>query len=942
MKEYKNVLTCILCLFGYLIGYTQHSSIIRAVLNSDNHTLEIRQEFTYQNSSPDTLSILYFNDWAHSFSDKTTPLGKRFSEEYIRRFYFAEPEERGYTDIDFIQTPEKKPITWTRVDQHPDIIGINLLSPLLPTASRKFVLRYTVKLPDDQFTRFGFTRDGNYNLRYWYINPVVYQNGWQFYSNKFLDDQFSALTDYQVQFIYPSEYTLTSELNVVSREKDNGHTEIWLEGKKRSQLPVYFEKAPTFYTIKDKHLTLISNLDDNEVMGRLKTVINERILDFISEHLGAYPYEKLLVSSLDYKENKIYGLNQLPKVIRPFPDGFQYEIKQLKTITLRFLENTLQVNPRKDAWVRDGILVYLMSEYIQRYYPNMKLVGNFNKVIGLRWFHIADLDFNDQYYLGYKNMQRLNLDQALAEPQDELLKFNKTIANPYKAGLGLRYLEAYEEDESVKKSIKEFYNTFRLKYATSKDFQATLTHNTTKDIQWFFDDFVAKNDKVDFKITDIKKKSDSLYVTIKNKRDVNMMPVPLSVYKDNKIDTTLWISRVGARKTIKLPNTNPDKLILNESQVVPEFNMRNNYQNLSGFFDKPLQFRFLQDVEDPRYSQLFLIPEFEFNNVYDGLIVGSTFYNRTLFRRPFRFQITPKYGFGSQRVLGSASFVYSHLRTQKKMNAITYGFSTSVSSYAPDLLVRSFTPSLRFSFRPLALRDNESQTLTFRSVNIFREIDPNDPPETPNYSVFNARYRYSNPNLIHLFSFIGDLQVAENFSKISAIWNYRKLFLNNRQLNLRLFAGSFLFNNTEADGDFFSYALDRPTDYLFDFNYLVRNESGDFLSQQWIPAEGGFKSQLDTPFANRWITTFNANTNIWNWVYAYGDVGLVKSSGQNTQFVYDSGIRLSLVADYFELFFPIYSNKGWEIGQPGYSNAIRFMITISPTTLIGLFTREWY
>jgi hypothetical protein len=31
-----------------------------------------------------------------------------------------------------------------------------------------------------------------------------------------------------------------------------------------------------------------------------------------------------------------------------------------------------------------------------------------------------------------------------------------------------------------------------------------------------------------------------------------------------------------------------------------------------------------------------------------------------------------------------------------------------------------------------------------------------------------------------------------------------------------------------------------------------------FFSQQLIIAEGGFKSKLDTPYANQWMTTINA------------------------------------------------------------------------------------
>jgi len=71
-------------------------------------------------------------------------------------------------------------------------------------------------------------------------------------------------------------------------------------------------------------------------------------------------------------------------------------------------------------------------------------------------------------------------------------------------------------------------------------------------------------------------------------------------------------------------------------------------------------------------------------------------------------------------------------------------------------------------------------------------------------------------------------------------------------------------------------------------------------------------------------------------------MGLVKNKNTDPAFVYDSGLRLDLVTDYFELYFPIYSNLGWEIGQPNYDQKIRFKFTVDPKALLGLFRRKWY
>ena len=105
---------------------------------------------------------------------------------------------------------------------------------------------------------------------------------------------------------------------------------------------------------------------------------------------------------------------------------------------------------------------------------------------------------------------------------------------------------------------------------------------------------------------------------------------------------------------------------------------------------------------------------------------------------------------------------------------------------------------------------------------------------------------------------------------------------------------------------------------------------------------GGFKSKLDTGYANQWITTLNGSASIWKYVQAYGDIGFIKNKFQSPEFVYDSGVRLNLITDYLEVYFPLYSNLGWEISQPQYSQKIRFILTADPFSILELFRRKWY
>jgi hypothetical protein len=258
------------------------------------------------------------------------------------------------------------------------------------------------------------------------------------------------------------------------------------------------------------------------------------------------------------------------------------------------------------------------------------------------------------------------------------------------------------------------------------------------------------------------------------------------------------------------------------------------------------------------------------------------------------------------------------------------------------LFYRRATGFISLGFRPEDLRSNKREFLSARNVLVDRDRNQLNDVEEPDYNVFTIGYSNRDFNLRNSNAFSTDVEISRDFGKINMEYIYRRLFNNNRQFNLRVFAGTFIYNTTSTENDFYSFALDRPTDYLFDYNYYGRSEDSGVFSQQLILAEGGFKSQLDTSFANQWIATANTSYSLWRYFFVYGDVGMVKNQNIPLSFVYDSGIRLNLLEDYFELYFPIYSSNGWEVGQGDYDQRIRFIVTLDLNTIVQLFNRRWY
>ena len=940
MKPTINVLfTLFFVLFSSLL-WSQHSSVCTVELNPDLKTLTVLQELIYFNQSKDTLQKIVLNDWNNAYADKFSPLGKRFSDEFVRNFHLAKNTERGSTtNLTFIDQ-NKKFLEWNRTSDHPDLIEVVLREKLLPKQKFSIYITYKIKLPNDKFTGYGYNDNGDFMLKDWLITPARFNDAhFMQYSNVNLDDSANAVSDYEIQFLIPSNFELVTDLNIISKM----NSKVVLEGKKRVQFSIYLSKKSDFRTFILPDLKVETNIKDNNLNEIKKALLIKQITEYVETHIGKFPHQKIVVSQADYERNPFYGLNQLPSFISPFPDDFMFEIKFLKTYLNNFLQSSLTLDQRKDNWIYDAIQVYTMMKYIDEYYPDMKLMGSISKLKILKSFNLVNLDFNEQYSYFYMLMARKNLDQPIGESKDKLLKFNEQIASKYRAGLSLKYLDNYLENDIVPISVQDFYLLNQEKKVTELDFETILKQKTKVNIDWFFKTIIHSRNSVDYKFSDIRKTNDSITFTIKNKTKTTV-PIPVYGLNNNQVIFKKWYTEISTDSTFTIPRNNVNKIVLNYENEVPEFNLRNNWKSLKGFYpnNRPFKFVLMKDLEEPYYNQILYVPTISYT-LYDGISPGFRFHNKTILDKPFNFDVNPIYSPKTESLTGHFSFHVNQFNRDSNWFQTRYSLSGTYLHYAEDAAYFKFNPVVLFRIRQDDMRDNHKQAIQFRQVVVNLEPSKfasefNNKQE--NYNVFNAKYFNTRTELTEHLNFVADFQLSKDFGKTAIELEYRRLFNNNRTINLRLFAGTFLYNSTNSD--FFSFGLDRASDYLFDYNYYGRSEEKGVFSQQYIMAEGAFKSKLDTPFANQWMITTNAGFNIWNWVEVYGDLGFVKNTNRGAKFVYDSGIRLNLVPDYFELYFPVYSNNGWEIADKNYQENIRFIVTLDPRILINLFTRKWF
>ena len=100
------------------------------------------------------------------------------------------------------------------------------------------------------------------------------------------------------------------------------------------------------------------------------------------------------------------------------------------------------------------------------------------------------------------------------------------------------------------------------------------------------------------------------------------------------------------------------------------------------------------------------MPLVEFNNIYDGLTLGTKVYNKTILRKRLNYRVSPQYATKSKSLTGSTSIFYTHNLEGQNLFDITYGLSAGYQSFAEDAFFTRIRPSISLSCPLLLLKAN--------------------------------------------------------------------------------------------------------------------------------------------------------------------------------------------------------------------------------------------
>ncbi|WP_228424730.1 gluzincin family metallopeptidase [Chryseobacterium culicis] len=941
MKKFS---ICLILFWGAAQVSAQKDSIyIEAKLSPDKKNLEINQEIVYYNHSEKDLQTVKLLNWVSAYNRRGTSLVYRKLEDRNTDLHFAKSDQLGKLLELNIKNSENEAVPVTALSE--ENLFIPLKNALKPGESVTLQLQYRMQLPDKKFTGYGTSAQNNTVLKYFFIVPDHFDPDNISKRNYHdIEEQVSFNTFWTINFDIPVNTFVEGNLPQIQMNSFKGS----LDSDPEFLIsPIGYPSIKTNIEGEDTEIKFGYNLTPEEKQN-LEFYLPLQ-LKFLRERLGFLP-KSLFISDKFRAKEDFFGNNDITFWkfrFQLFNNAEKTDLDYFGIITKKILDETVIADKEKDHWFKNGLKSYLEIQYLKKFYADTKLLGTLpeTKIFGvkpLKLFHASKVKLLDRYGLSYQYIMLQNLDQKITEHFPVLSNFNDMAVSSFETGSLFNYSADKMGYDHFNDIVRNYISQNSGKQINPNEFLATLAEKDTSTA--YLSNFLKQKNRVDFKLKNIRKENDSLKINIVKNTDISI-PVKLETETREGQKKAYWIDTEENEHaaSLTLPaSDNIYKITLNSGYIFPESNYRDNFLYAKGLFSnaKKIKLKLIKDIPNPEYNEIYISPRVRFNNTYDKFLLGVNLKNQSFFDQKFLYSVTPTYSTGTGKLTGSGAVSYSILPAESIIRSLTFGLSGSYFHYDYDLAYRKTSISSSINFRKNP-RSTVSRGIGI-SYNYFeRDLSPkmianNDYSK---YNLWSIGYGYSDSQMIHEKSFSLSTQGMEDFNKITAEGFYRWEFAPKQKLSLRLFAGYFLRNNTR--NNLFDYGISRVSNYSFSYTLLGESASSGLLAQQFILADGGFKSFLPGT-VNQWITSANVDSSIWKIFHVYADAGVYKNKDLPAKFIWDTGVKVRIIPDFLEVYFPIQSSLGFEPSFKDYGKRIRYTLILNLGSIINAARRGWY
>ena len=933
----KFALCTFLCIFHLLLVQAQNTYWqqqvnykIDVTLNDADHTLDAFIKMEYINNSPDTLRFIWIHVWPNAYKNDRTAFSDQLLENGSTGFYFSNNEQRGY--INRLNFRVNSVAAGTEDHpQHQDIIKLILPVPLAPKTSCKIETPFHVKLP------YNFSRGGHieqaYQITQWYPKPAVYDHkGW--HPMPYLDEGefYSEFGNYDVQVTVPENYVVAATGNL--QEKDEKE---WLKTRKLFTVPVAKKKTGT-KIIKEDSVP-------SSVQSKTLHYIQNNVHDFAwfaDKKFSVKTGELLLPSG---RKIDLYAFYYSKN-----EDTWANSIQLIKQAILT-KSNWLGEYPYDVASVvederSDGGMEYPTITFLSSGGNEKMLDFVINHEVGHNWFYGI---------LASNERQHPWMDEGM----------NTFYDNRY----ALQYYGNTSIDFTGSKSAF-------IKNRLPGDIQQTMLQTVVA---------VKKDQPIELPAENFNSFNYSSVVYVKTGNWMQLLEKELGKELFDscmKNYYTQWSFKhpYPADFKISLEQTSGRNLdsifsLLNKKGPVTSTGTKKDVRIASFFSFK----------ETDKYHYIFAAPAAGFNH-YDKMMLGALLHNYTLPSTRLQFAAAPLYSPQTKSFNGLGKISYSWYpgndgaRTEFSVSGARFNRAAFTDSAGTINYMRftKIVPSLKYVFANKNSRSTITKYLQWKTffINEQELLFTRDTVKQVDVITYPVKSRYLNQlqfvieNERELYPWRAVLMAEQGkgFVRTTFTGNYFFNYPKNGGLNLRLFAGKFIYTGdktfvAELESERYHLNMTGPRgaeDYTYSNYFTGRNEFDQLQSQQLMIRDGAFKTGTDLLFtkagrSDNWLAAINLTSDIPDAVNmlkvlpvkiplkVFLDIGTSAATWQTDagtgRFLYDAGLQLSLLNGTVNIYLPLLYSKVFKdyytlyVPEKRASKKIAFSINFSSRIL---------
>jgi len=671
--------------------------------------------------------------------------------------------------------------------------------------------------------------------------------------------------------------------------------------------------------------------------------INDATL-FYSKMNGDYPYNH--VTAVDGTISAGGGM-EYPNItiIGESGNAFTLETTIMHEVGHNWFYGILGSNEREYPFMDEGLNSFYEMRYIREKYPNQTLASLIGRDSTFKFFGLNKFKHKAEYEFAYLLAARKNIDQPIASAAEDFTEYNYGGIVYSKSAIAFDYLMNYLGKEKFDEAMRFYFDEWKFEHPTPEDLIKTLQYYLNADLHWFVEELIVTNKKLDYKVISHKNLEDHSHaILVKNNSNL-LGPVSISGVKDGHLVGTVWYNGFKGKRVFEFPPSDIDEFIIDYEEFMPEIKRKNNNIRTRGILKKrdPLQLNFIGKLDNPKYTQINYLPILGYNQ-YNKFMLGCAFYNYSLLQRKTEITFAPMYAFGSKTPTGFADItryftqnnnLFQQITFTGKAKTFAYNYfdskafnevnNTNVNSF--NLNYYKLSTNLDFELKKQNPRSKITQHIGYTSNFLFVDNEKYSFDYSDTISrisvgsinkstiINNFYYNLKDNRVINPYDLAFNLQHNDLFGKASITLNYSISFKDKNSLDIRLFAGAFLYKNQNLKDDyrFRMSGFSGYQDYLFDYNFIGRNEINGIPNAQFTENDGAFKIWTPLGQTSKWLVAVNLKSPKVGKLplKMYADIGTSEfnESLYKDKFLYNVGVDICLWKNIFEIYVPFaYSN----------------------------------